>query len=242
LTGNPVNSSFSIAKLLWLAANEPANMAKAVVWLAAKDYVRTRLTGMLGTDASDAFNSLLLDPRTLLWRDELIEAVGLDHSKFPRVHSGSDVAGEVTVGAARATGLTTGTPVLTGLGDMAALANSLSESGRPLPMVSLGTSTTLQIPVDEGTRPPAGFSVHPVVPGGAWFVLGSLLTGGLALDWLRRLGPLDLAKAHRARHLLFLPQLAGMGSPGLTPLQVWSRWPAPCSKRSRSSYGSASRC
>lgn len=217
LTGNPVTSSFSLAKLMWLAANEPENMAKAVVWLAAKDYVRSRLTGNFGTDASDAFNSLVLDPRTLGWRDDLIEAAGLDRSKFPFVHSGADVAGEVSAAAARATGLARGTPVLTGLGDMASLANSFGGSSGHGPTVSLGTSTTLLVTVDKGQRPASGFSVHPVLPGGAWFVLGSLLTGGLALDWLHRIGPVDATRARRGGSLLFLPQLAGMGSPRFAP-------------------------
>ena len=213
LSGNPVGPNFTLLKLLWLAANERDNMSTATVWLAAKDFVRSRLTGTVGTDPSDAFNSLLIDPATLDWRRDLIAAAGLDQRKFPVVRPGTEVAGSVSARAATATGLVAGTPVLTGLGDMAALANSVGEADGPVAAVSLGTSTTLLLPSAEGARPAPGFSAHPILPGSPWFVLASLLTGGLALDWLRRLGPIAVTPAHRARSLVFLPQLSGRGSP-----------------------------
>jgi xylulokinase len=217
LSGNPLGPSFTLAKLLWLAANEKESMERAAVWLAAKDFVRCRLTGTTGTDPSDAFNSLLLDPMTLHWRWDLVEEVGLDPDKFPSVNRGDDEAGEVCAAAARATGLRTGTPVSTGLGDMAALALGAGWREGPAPTVSLGTSTTVLFPVDQGACPAPGFSVHPVLPGLPWFVLGSLLTGGLALDWLRGLGPVAQRAVRRRAGLVFLPQLSGRGSPSFDP-------------------------
>jgi xylulokinase len=217
LSGNPLGSSFTLPKLLWLAANEKDSMDRAAVWLAAKDFVRCRLTGTTGTDPSDAYNCLLLDPMTLQWRWDLVEEVGLDPAKFPTVNRGDDQAGEVCTAAARATGLRPGTPVSTGLGDMAALALGAGWREDPTPTVSLGTSTTILFPVDQGARPAPGFSVHPVLPGVPWFVLGSLLTGGLALDWLRGLGPLIGGAVRRGAGLVFLPQLSGRGSPSFDP-------------------------
>jgi xylulokinase len=217
LSGNPLNTSFSLAKLLWLARNDPAAMEKATVWLAAKDFVRSCLSGQASTDPSDAFNSLLLDPVDLSWQLDLAEACGLAPGMFPPVSNGTEPAGEVTSRAARETGLSTGTPILTGLGDMASLAVGVGWTEQAAPAVSLGTSVTVLLPAAPASRPPDGFSVHPVLPGVSWLLLGSLLTGGLALDWLRRLAPLAPGEVHRQAGLVFLPQLSGKGSPCFNP-------------------------
>ena len=222
LSGNPLGFGFSLSKLLWLSFNEPELMSRAAVWVAAKDFVRECLTGAVATDPSDAFNSLVLDPADLRWRSDLIGELGLDPQLFPPVLPGDALAGAVSSEAAAATGLRVGTPVVTGTGDVAAVACAAGWLATPVPTVSLGTSTTLMVPRPGAARPPEGFSVHPVLPGRPWLLLASLLTGGLALDWLRRLGPLELQQVgdlEPEQLPVFLPYLSGRGSPDFDTTQ-----------------------
>ncbi len=224
-TGNEPRTVFSLASLLWWQATEPATMARTSAWVSAKDDVRRRLTGEVSTDPTDAYNSLLLTDGA--WDEALVTAVGLDPGIFPRVRRSDERAGDVTAAAAAATGLPVGVPVATGSGDVASALAGLGGLADDVLAVSLGTSVTLMAGLGEGSRPslPAraqgALTVHPAADG-SWFALGSLLTGGLALNWLRsQVGPEAVAAAPSVLGaddpLHFLPYLAGTGSPDFVP-------------------------
>ena len=217
-SGNIPETVFSLSTLLWLRAAEPGSLAAAAAWLSAKDYLRARLTGVLATDPTDAGNSLLL--RDQDWAVDLIEGLGLARGIFPPVLPSGSTAGRVTARAAAATGLSAGTPVATGAGDVAAAIAGAGGLAPASLAVSLGTSVTLMAAVEERRLPPAALgrlTVHPTASGGL-FALGSLLTGGLALNWIRSLaGPEAIARVGSEPQdgpgVTFLPYLAGTGSP-----------------------------
>lgn len=217
-SGNIPETVFSLSTLLWLRAAEPGSLASAAAWLSAKDYLRARLTGVIATDPSDAWNSLLL--RDGDWATDLIERLGLPRRTFPPVLPSDAVAGLVTAGAAAATRLRAGTPVATGAGDVAA---GIAGAGGLEPAslaVSLGTSATVMAAVEVLRLPPAALgrlTVHPTASGGL-FALGSLLTGGLALNWIRTLAGAEAiarvgSEPQEGTGVTFLPYLAGTGSP-----------------------------
>lgn len=220
-TGNPPQPVFSLSSLLWWHATVPDQLRRASAWLSAKDDVRLRLTDVLATDPTDAYNSLLLTEAD--WDPALIAAVGLDRRLFPRVLGSGACAGTVTRSASTATGLPAGTPVATGSGDVPAALSGMGGLPDGVLAVSLGTSVTLMAGLGTGRRPPlpaaatGALTVHPTSEG-SWFALGSLLTGGLALNWLRSLlGPaahVDWPSSPDPESgLVFLPYLAGTGSP-----------------------------
>lgn len=224
-TGNAPQTVFSLSSLLWWRAAAPDTLGRATAWLSAKDEVRRRLTGEVATDPTDAYNSLLLTAGG--WDERLVESVGLERRLFPPVLPSAAVAGAVSAGAAAATGIPAGTPVATGSGDVAAALTGMGGLPDGVLAVSLGTSVTLMAGLGGGERPPlpaaasGALTVHPTADG-SWFALGSLLTGGLAVNWLRSLlgtdaiavapSPLDADV-----ELQFLPYLAGTGSPDYVP-------------------------
>lgn len=224
-TRNQPATAFSLSTLLYLRDEAPGLLGQARAWISAKDYIRMRLTGSLGTDLTDAYNSLLIGAGERDWDPDLIEAVGLPRRVFPGISPCAEPAGPVSRLAAQRTGIPAGVPVVTGAGDIAAgaLGAGVADPGDVL--ISLGTSVTALAPVDEGAD--AGWlgslTFHPSAAGGPGLALASLLTGGLALNWLRGLlgegvmaeelsGPLDADDP-----LVFLPHLAGTGSPGFLP-------------------------
>jgi len=219
-SGNEPQIVFSISSLLWWAAADPDVLNSAVAWVSAKDFLRARLTGAIATDRTDAYNSLLVTD--LGWDTELIAALGLPVRIFPALVESGSAAGSVTAAAAAITGLTVGIPVATGSGDVAAALAGMGGLAPTSLAVSLGTSATLTAGLaPAGERPDfatdGGLTIHPAADG-SWFALGSLLTGGLALNWLRSLagvGPIAAASAvpDPDDRLVFLPYLAGTGSP-----------------------------
>jgi xylulokinase len=224
-TGNIPKTVFSLASLLWWNATDRGLLRRASVWLSAKDYLRARLTGVLATDPTDAYNSLLVNEGE--WNSELIDSLGLPATLFPPLIDSSSPAGTVEREAAELTGLRAGTPVATGSGDVAAAITGMGGLQGDQLAVSLGTSATVMAALDVGLHPApptdavGAMSVHPASDG-MWFALGSLLTGGLALNWLRSIaGAQSITAAQStpdaANPLVFLPYLAGTGSPDFLP-------------------------
>ncbi len=221
---NPVTrAAASVATLLWLAEEEPELLAGAAAVLSAKDFVRLRLTGALGTEPTDAHNTGVLALGPPGWRWDLIGLLGLPAHLFPPVGAAEAVAGGVGATAAAATGLPEGVPVVHGLGDMAAACVGAGATRPGMAVVSLGTSVTALGAIgsrDLSAGQAGRLTLHPL-PGGERYALASLLTGGLALDWLRRLCGAPVADAPAALDaddpLVFVPQLSGTGTPDFEP-------------------------
>jgi xylulokinase len=229
-TRNQPATAFSLATLLYLRDEAPGLLGQAHAWVSAKDYLRLRLAGAVGTDRTDAYNSLLISAGGHDWDPELIDAAGLPKRIFPQILPSTFLAGVVTSEAAARTGLPAGVPVVTGAGDIAAGALGAGTTDPGDVLISLGTSVTALAPVDErgGTGWLGRLTYHPAASDGPGLALASLLTGGLALNWLRAVlgeGALaaDVLSADQGDPLdaddplVFLPHLAGTGSPGFLP-------------------------
>ncbi|MDR9370924.1 FGGY family carbohydrate kinase, partial [Conexibacter sp. JD483] len=225
---HPVTTMSSLAALLWLRDHDAATFARARVWVHAKDFIGLRLTGALVSDGSDAHNALVHDALSGDWDRELIARAGLDPALFPPLADGGAVRGMLTDAAARATGLPAGIPVAVGGGDMATAALGAGAVEPGTLALSLGTSVTAIAPLAS----PQAFhddwigklTLHPLPGGRGAFALASLLTGGLALNWLRTLvgGTLALPDGDAVipdpdDELVFVPQLSGAGSPAFAP-------------------------
>lgn len=103
--------------LMWLKNNEPELYVSTSRILFPKDYLRYRLTGILGTDAGDASASLLWDFKAHTWSEAVLSALNLDGSKLPPVLDSFALGGIVTEAASRETGLPAGVPVAVGSAD-----------------------------------------------------------------------------------------------------------------------------
>lgn len=238
LTGNPALPNFTATKILWVRDNEPDNYARIAHVLLPKDYIRWRLTGEFATEVSDASGTLLLDVANRRWSDEMLRLLDVPRAWLPDVHESPVVTGKLTQGAAVATGLAPGTPVVGGGGDQAAgaVGNGIVEKG--IVSSTIGTSGvvfafTPDIKADELGRL---HSFCHAVPG-KWHVMGVTQAAGGSMQWFRNnLGAaeMELARltgrdpyeyltaeaetvAPGAEGLVFLPYLMGERTPHLDP-------------------------
>ncbi len=193
---NPALEGFTLPKVLWLRAHEPAAYARLATVLLAKDFVRFRLTGALATEPSDASGTLMFDPARLGWSDELLAAVGVPRTLLPDVGGSAEVLGAVTAEAARATGLRAGTPVVGGGADNACGAAGVGVVAPGEAVASWGTSGTVLAPTAEPRVDPAlrAHTFCHVAPG-VWYVMGVVLSAGGAFAWYRAQLARDLAGA-----------------------------------------------
>src|ERR1700722_3256082 len=137
--GTAPAAGFLIATLRWLQRYDPGRLEKIGAILLPKDYVRFRITGEVGTDASDAAATGLFDVARRIWAWEVIESLGLPRNIFPVIRDSAEVCGKLLPGPATELGLKPGIPVAVGSSDQPAQAvgNGLIDPGQG--SVTLGT-------------------------------------------------------------------------------------------------------
>ena len=139
------------------------------------------------------------------------------------------MVGALTEKAATAFGLPSGLPVIAGLADMAASVLGCGLTNGTRLAITLGTSGQITQVVGEPAALWGKFTYHPHALPGKTYVMASLFTGGLGLQWLAELlssltgTEIDLSvqkilqsaeeSEPGARGVLFLPYLTGSGSP-----------------------------
>jgi xylulokinase len=224
--GNPLATGMAGPICLWLARHEPDVLSAARWALQPKDWLRLRLTGVAGSDHSDASATLLYDIETQDWASPVLSAIGLDPALMPPIGSSGSRAGELRAAAADALGLRAGLPVAHGGADTpcAALGLGLVEPGQVL--LTVGTGAQLFAPT-AGALPHPRVLTHTfrsTVEAG-WYAMAAVQNAGLALEWvLAALGTtwesayeaLD-ATLPGAGGVTFLPYLSGERTPLMNP-------------------------
>ena len=223
---NPVLPGFTAPKLLWLRKNEPDHFSRIKKMLMPKDYIAYQLTGKFSADVSDASGTCLMNVKKREWAWDIIEELGFSNTWFPPLYESKDVVGEISIEAARVTGLPVGILVVAGAGDnaAAALGNGIFEEKRG--NISIGTSGTVFVPLKElpdVKREEAG-TLHLFCHSlpGTWHAMGTTLSAGMSLKWAQKLFEKNsyeelLEGADRvapgAEGLLFFPYLNGERTP-----------------------------
>lgn len=221
-----LNSTYTLPKLVWLARHRPEAIARARTLLFPKDYVRYRLTGVMCTDTSEAGGAALFDWESRRWAPERLHYAHLDATVLPPLRGESEIVGVLLDDVADELSLPRATPVIAGVGDVAAiLGGAPIEPGRV--MVAMGTSSMLYAILPDHLREvrDENDGIYPYDLCGFRLLGGvSSLTGG-ALDWAWRAfgaaSGLSFDQAMcaveqvspGAEGLVFVPYLTGERSP-----------------------------
>jgi xylulokinase len=234
---NPLAPGMAGPLLAWLAVNEPATYRDTRWVLQPKDWVRSRLTGRLESEPSDASATLLFDIAEDRWDVEVVEALGLNPAILPPLlsHSGAE-AGTLQPAAAEQLGLRPGTPVAAGAADAAAAALGSGLADETQVQVTIGTGVQIIAPANTVVLPSEPESVvthlYRAATRHGWYEMAAVQSGGLALSWvIRVLGATwdelyDSASTPvRLDDPIFLPHLSGERTPYLDPSLrgAWTR-------------------
>lgn len=226
-TQNPVGTGFQLCSLLWIRENQPQIYQKTRHVLLPKDYIRFRLTGLMGTEPTDACSTLLFNCVEENWSRELLDVLRIDPQLLPEVsQSPMQIHGGLCGVAARELGLRPGTPVAFGGGDqpMQAVGNGIIEPGDA--SITLGTGGQIFVPIDRPVYDPQ-LRLHTFCHAQpqTWYVMGAILNCCLAQNCFfdKVLGMHDFAQMHQraasvapgSGGLYFLPYLTGERTPHL---------------------------
>ena len=200
ITGHRISASYSIEKLMWIRENEPDIFAKTDKMLNAKDYINYRLCGIIATDPSDASGTNAYNLNNGQWSEEIIQAAGLDLSLFPEVRSSIEVIGEVTIRAAKETGLCVGTPVICGGGDGSCAGVGVGSISPGSAYNYLGSSSWIALTVDKPIVDEQRRTMNwaHVVPG-MLHPSGTMQAAGTSYTWM--VSQLCGHEQHRAKAL-----------------------------------------
>lgn len=233
LTGNRLDTHYTLPKILWFKENLPEIYNKTRWFLNIKDYIYARLTGRFGyTEYSDASLTTALDINNRCWATELLQSLDVDIARMPKLISGTDIRGKVTREVYHRTGLITGTPVALGGGDgcCAGRGAGLAKPGDAY--TCIGSSAWVsQIQEKPIIDPKARVFSYLDADGQSCHVIGTVQTAAAAFDWCvgNILGSNDAAKdismiENMARSVkpgsegvIFLPTLMGSRTPYWDP-------------------------
>lgn len=214
-------------KLLWLREHEPRVWEKTWKVLTTASYITFQLTGRAVMNYSDAGITLSWDLKHNCWSEEAITRIGLRQDIYCDVTPCQEVIGKVTAKASRDCGLPAGIPVVAGGEDTSSSGLAMGVVSGNAAQLSMGLASTVNVPFSSPVSDPR-LLAFPHVLEGTTLLGGSMVAGGLAIDWLGGVlndtAQLDAEKRDAwmqkataeaknvpagARGLLFAPYLAG---------------------------------
>lgn len=223
--GSPLTSQAVGPKLAWLRRNEPDVWERTRYMFMASSFIVYRLTGEYVLDHHSASQcDPLYDLQAHSWIEEWAREVapGL---QLPRLLWPADIAGVVTSGAAQATGIPAGTPVVAGTIDAWAEAASVGVT-KPGDMMLMYGTTMFLVEVVASPKPHPGlWSTVGIFPG-IYSLAGGMATSGALTAWLRNIaGGLPYEELVReaadvapgSDGLVALPYFAGERAPLFDP-------------------------
>lgn len=182
-TGCFLHELYPAARLVWLRESMGDSLPRAHAWAGIGELLALRLFGELGTSASMASGTGLLDLRRLAWDGEMLDAAGIAADALPPVGD-APFGGLVPEFAARWPELAR-VPWFPALGDGACASLGTGAAGRRAGL-TVGTSAAVRALREDA---------DPVVPDGLWCyrldarrtVCGRATSnGGNGFAWLRQ--------------------------------------------------------
>jgi len=226
-----VPGTCAVTSMAWLRDERPEAYSRAAVLGFANTFVVARLTGEFAADPSTVGLSGLADARDpSRWSEKLCEKIGIDPSRLPRVAGCAEVVGTVCAAAADETGLSRGTPVVCGGGDVpvCAFGAGVLEPGSVAYIA--GSTDCVAAPMSRPS-PDRRWATTAHVRPGRWLGIGTTTSSGVSVEWfarevlgsggpqgLRQMTELASASPAGSRGLLFLPYLQGERTPVWDPL------------------------
>lgn len=185
-TGWGLSCGLPLLELRWLREHEPETMEKAAWCLSVPDFISARMTGVPAVDLSNAGINQFIDLQRMAYDGDLLRFAGITEEKLGRLVRSGEVIGPLTESAAAELGLSTRTLLVAGAHDQyaAALGAGAVHSGDVL--IGSGTCWVVTA-IGDGPDFSSGLSQSVAAVPGKWGSLRSLSSGGVCLDWWRKL-------------------------------------------------------
>ena len=205
------------AKLLWIKKHEPEVFEKTYSFLSTIEFVNEKLTGQNVVDPTNASIREFFNINTGKWDKEILDIIGIDESRLPRVMPSGAYIGTLTKKASDTLGIPESVKVYNGAHDQYCASIGCGALTAGDMMLSTGTAWVLLGISDKLT-----YSKAHIVPGihpktGLYGNIASLSGVGNAMKWVKDTfesdyKTLDIEAEKRlesAKDIIFLPHFSG---------------------------------
>jgi xylulokinase len=237
ITGMPVSPMYTLCKLQWLRRHtDSCNRARRIMLFG--DYVGYMLTGQRVIDYSLASRTLMFDVHEKRWSEEIAALFDIDIRMLSEPAISGAAVGELRPEIADELGLSRGTILYVGAHDQACAALGVGVLHPGDCVDGMGTSEciTTIVPEDSDARMMMtnNFCMEPYAVADRYITLAFNPAAGAAVNWYRATIDRERNAACEATgenifaameaecqpeptSLLFLPYLAGTGTPHMDP-------------------------
>ncbi len=211
LTGQIPHVSAPSALLAWIREMEPERYKRIGHFISCKDWLRFCLTGIIGTDRTEASTSFT-DVTTQEYSEDALRLFGLQKlvHALPPASRSDQIVGRVTREAANLTGLAEGTPVMAGLHDVTASALGAGGYGKGVVAIIAGTYSINETLSSEPRVDRRWFCRNGIAPG-IWNSMSISPASTANYDWfLDKLCAAERAEGEtsgRSVHALLAPEI-----------------------------------
>ncbi len=235
ITGQPeIAATWPACKILWIRKNRPEIFEKTNKFLLLEDYLLFKLTGQYVTERSLISSTIYYDIRKNDWWQDMMELLGINGQKLPRIFDPCQKIGYVSNKASGIFGLSITTAVVTGALDQ--LSGMIGAGITDDDMICETTGTCLAVcaPVKQIPEYASAVNVpcHAGLKANEYYLIYWSQTAGSVLEWFkdRFYGHIkDDEEAYRiineeaskappgAEGLVMMPHLSGMAFPEFNP-------------------------
>jgi xylulokinase len=228
ITGQPVHPTYSITKILWIKRHFPELFKSAKKYLCYEDFITCQLCGEAVISHSSAGRVMAFDINKMVWNTDLLEMAGIDTGKLATPMPSGKKIGKIKPSLATELGLPKNVTVVSGGHDQPCGSLGSGYFKNDYAMDSTGTVEVLLVtrsePVLTDKMLNANICFWPHVVEGEFCACGQILTAGAAFRWFR--DALSDGEAYNSitskfadgpSELLFIPHLAGSGTPEFSP-------------------------
>jgi xylulokinase len=185
ITGcRPFPGGISSTTWAWYRKHEPARLRGADLVGHLNTFLHRNMTGARVIDPSNAsFTGLYRTLKLDGWSDELCKNIGASKSLLPEVIEADRIAGTITAAAARQFGLTSGTPMMTGIIDGS--AGMLLAGANVGQLFNVCGSTDVLALCTDTPRPHEKLLTRALGIGNKWLAVSTLAAVASAIYWAR---------------------------------------------------------
>ncbi|NLE45985.1 MAG: xylulose kinase [Chloroflexi bacterium] len=182
ITGKPLTTNPSLLKILWLRQHEADLVTSAYQFLDTHAFLVHRLTGEFRTSVASADPMGLVDMDQGCWAIDLVHESGLRVDQLPELVRPGALVGTVSSGAAAATGLPAGLPVVAGAGDGQCAGLGVNALSADRASLNIGTAVVSGVFSTE-YRTHRAFRTLCAPIAGQFFLETVIQSGALIVGW-----------------------------------------------------------